>query len=108
MEGICLAENKLLGSLNLEHLPHTLLDLIVDQNGFCGTVNLTQLPGSLVNLVLCDNQLSGTVDVTKLPTNLHWLGISFNHFEEKQIFTPAKDVVETECDEYVAQRDNRT
>mmetsp|Transcript_15506 Transcript_15506/g.24242 ORF Transcript_15506/g.24242 Transcript_15506/m.24242 type:complete len:243 (-) Transcript_15506:40-768(-) len=70
---------ELCGSLDLQWLPPTLIDIFVVKQELRGSLDLTDLPRTLVNLEMQENQFSGTICLKHLPQTLRKMNIGNNH-----------------------------
>ena len=72
--------NRLSGSLNLAGLPPSMLVLDLSCNEFSGEIDLCHLPTEIKELKLVHNQLSGSLNIEKLPQSIETLYLGDNHF----------------------------
>eukprot|EP00009_Paramoeba_aestuarina_P007024 CAMPEP_0201523446 /NCGR_PEP_ID=MMETSP0161_2-20130828/19899_1 /ASSEMBLY_ACC=CAM_ASM_000251 /TAXON_ID=180227 /ORGANISM="Neoparamoeba aestuarina, Strain SoJaBio B1-5/56/2" /LENGTH=184 /DNA_ID=CAMNT_0047922561 /DNA_START=27 /DNA_END=581 /DNA_ORIENTATION=- len=78
---------RLTGSVPLEWLPPSSIEVSLYRNDLSGTVSLTALPQSLRELILSVNRFSGTLDLTCLPYGMEGLYLDDNFFEGEANFS---------------------
>uniref|UniRef100_A0A7S4U8T9 Leucine-rich repeat protein n=1 Tax=Paramoeba aestuarina TaxID=180227 RepID=A0A7S4U8T9_9EUKA len=72
------SECNLTGSVALQWLPKTVVDVDISMNSLCGTLDLECLPDGLQELIVYKNKFSGPVSLTRLPTKMRILNLGFN------------------------------
>ena len=73
-------DNQLSGSLNLTALPPSIQVLDCRNNAFSKEIDLCHLPAEIELLDLSVNQLSGSLNLEKLPTSMEELLLNANRF----------------------------
>ena len=74
----CVHRNELSGDVDLSDLPPNLAFLRGSYNNFTGTPDLCHLPKSLEEIFFSRNQLSGHVDFSCLPSGMRTLALRHN------------------------------
>ena len=75
-----ISDNELGGSLNLTALPQSSQKLDLHSNHFSGEIDLCHLPAEIEVLDLSENKLSGSLNLERLPLSIRELRLNYNRF----------------------------